>query len=257
MQGALQRHLRRADQRDRGREGAGQVPAAPARATRASATVLDVGPGVRTASRKAIASCCTGGRATACRREPPTLPLERRKVNAGWVTTFNELRDRVGEPRDADSRRRRPSRRAAVRLRGDDGDRRHQPRRRRADRPVGGRVRRRRRRREHRAVGGDGVGQSDRRRSTSSTPSWSGRAASAPPTRSTRTPTPDLAAEIRDSRRARRAPMSSSTRPDARRVIELAYEPHPSRTGRRFWSACPARATTSRFTRCRCISRRC
>ena len=83
-------------------------------------------------------------------------------------------RGRVGEPRHGDSRRLRPPDRAVVRLRGDDGDGRGQPRRGGADRPVGGGVRCRRRRRQHRPVGRMVSAHPDCRASTSSIRSSNG-----------------------------------------------------------------------------------
>ena len=86
-------------------------------------TVLDIGPGVRSV-KKGDRVVMHWWLSAGLQAETPTYRWNGVRVNAGWVTTFNDCAIVSEEPRHADSRRRRPSRRAAVWLRRDDGDRR-------------------------------------------------------------------------------------------------------------------------------------
>ena len=54
-----------------------------------SATVLEVGPGVRTV-KPGDRVCMHWRQSDGLQCEPPNYTWDRRKVNAGWVTTFNE-----------------------------------------------------------------------------------------------------------------------------------------------------------------------
>ena len=108
---------------------------------------------------------------------PPAYTWSGKRVNAGWVTTFNEYAVDFGEPADDHSCRQRSRGRGAVRLRRDDRLRRGDQQRAPDRSAIRRRVRRRRHRAQHRAGRRDAVGLSDRRRRSARSPSsrWRGR----------------------------------------------------------------------------------
>ena len=89
VQGALHHDLRRADQRDRRRQGARQVPAASARPRGVGATVLETGPGV-TNVKPGDTVVLHWRPSHGIQSRPPAYRWRGQKLNAGWVTTFNE-----------------------------------------------------------------------------------------------------------------------------------------------------------------------
>ena len=151
----------------------------------ASARVLEIGPGVTTVKPgDTVVLHWRPSDGIQC--QPPAYTWRGKKLNAGWVTTFNEYavisenRMTVIAP-DYDLRNR-----AAARLRRHHRGRRHQQRRRREDRRVGCGVRRRRRRPQRRAVRATRRRLPDRRGRSRRQQTRNGEASAAPRTASTR-----------------------------------------------------------------------
>ena len=140
----LQRRLRLAAGRDRRRQGPRPLAAAPAR-PRGQRRGGGARPGrLHRRGRRPRGAALEPGDGSRVPRRPPTTGTGRR-VNAGWVTTFNEQARGLREPRhDAVRRELRPGPRAAPRLRDHDGVRRGRERRRSSERRVRRGARRRR-----------------------------------------------------------------------------------------------------------------
>ena len=99
----------------------------------ASAEVLETGPGVTEQAGDVVSALRPG---LGIQSPTPTYGWRGARLNAGWITTFNQYAV-ISENRTADPEGFRPEDRAASRLRGDHGRRRHQQRRQREDRRVG------------------------------------------------------------------------------------------------------------------------
>ena len=247
-----QRHLRLADRRDRRRQGARPLPAAPAgpRGDRHRA-----GSAAKASARSSPAtrSCSTGGRERAWNRPRPSTQSKIGRVNAGWVTTFNEYaivsENRVTAiPRDFDAEIGGPAG-----LRGDDRFRRDQQQCPAQDRPVDRRLRRRRHRAEHRAGGGAGLRPSDHRRRPVRQPPGPGPAPGGHAPDQLRAA--DAEAEIRKivgpaGRRRGRGQHGQ------RQGDRDGLPPHRPPAAGRCWSACRPRKARRPSTRCRCTSKR-
>ena len=127
----------------------------------ASGTVVEVGPGVTT--KKAGDTVVLHWRPSqGIQSAPPAYMWRGNKLNAGWVTTFNESRRRLGKSVDRHTGRFRPQDRASARLRRHHRARRREQRRQDQDRGIRRGFRRRRRRDEHRSMRPDGRRLSDR-----------------------------------------------------------------------------------------------
>ena len=151
----------------------------------ASATVIETGPGVTHVQAGRHAWCCTGGRARASSASRRPTSGAASKLNAGWVTTFNEYAV-VSEnrmtviPPDYDLKSA-PLLGCAVTTAAGviNNDAKVQ------DRRVGGGVRRRRRRPQRRAVRRAGRRAPDRRGRSARQQARHGEARAARPTAST------------------------------------------------------------------------